>query len=66
MDGKPEPMGVLDFKYDAEKGTLTSEFTRGNTRGVWELTVKGDTMEGTLTILPDKTIGRHVKVKKEK
>ena len=66
VDGKPEQMGVLEFKYDSEKGTLTSDFTRGNTHGLWELTVKGDTMEGTLIILPDKTIGRRVKVKKEK
>src|SRR4051812_43802791 len=66
VDGKPELMGVFDFKYDAEKETLTSEFTRGNTHGVWELTVKGDEMEGTLIILPDKTIGRRVKVKKVK
>ena len=66
VDGKPEQMGVLEFKYDSEKGTLTSEFTRGNTHGLWELTVKGDEMEGTLIILPDKTIGRRVKVKKEK
>jgi hypothetical protein len=66
VDGKPELMGVLEFKYDAEKGTLTNEFTRGNTHGIWELTVKGDTIEGTLIILPDKNIGRRVKVKKEK
>ena len=66
VDGKSELMGILEFKYDSEKGTLTNEFTRGNTHGLWELTVKGDTMEGTLIILPDKTIGRRVKVKKVK
>ena len=66
VDGKPELMGVLDFKYDAGKGTLTGEFTRGTTHGVWEYNVKGNEMEGTLSILPDKTIGRRVKVKKEK
>src|SRR5256885_8710445 len=46
VDGKPEQMGVLEFKYDSEKGTLTSDFTRGNTHGLWKLMVKGDTMEG--------------------
>jgi hypothetical protein len=66
VDGKLELMGVLEFKYDSEKGTLTGEFTRGNTHGVWELVVKGDTMEGTLIVLPDKTLARRVKVKKEK
>jgi hypothetical protein len=65
VDGKPEPMGELDLKYDALKGTLIGEFTIHGTHGVWEYTVKGDTMEGTLTILPDKSIVRRVKVQKE-
>jgi hypothetical protein len=65
VDGKPETMGVLDFKYDGDKGTLVCEFTRGNTHGVWEFTVKEDTMEGTLVVLPAKTLARRVKLKKE-
>lgn len=66
IDGKPEEMGVLDFKYDKTKGTLFNEFTKGNTHGIFEFTVNGDTMEGTLKILPDKTIGRRIKVTKVK
>jgi hypothetical protein len=66
IDGKPEEMYVLDFKYDRTKGTLFNEFTVGHTHGIWEYTVKGDVMEGTLKILPDKTIGRRVKVTKVK
>jgi hypothetical protein len=65
VNGKPEPMGVLDFKYDSEKRTLVCDFTRGNTHGLWELTVKGTTMEGTLMLLPDKSLVRRVKVHKE-
>jgi hypothetical protein len=65
IDGKPEPMWELEFTYDRDKHTLTNEFTRGNTHGLWEFSVKEDTMEGTLVILPDKTIGRRVKVKKD-
>jgi len=65
VNGKPETMGVLDFKYDGEKHTLTCDFTRGQTHGVWEFTVKEDTMEGTLVVLPDKTLARRVKLKKE-
>jgi hypothetical protein len=64
VNGKPEPMGVLDFKYDAAKGTLTGEFSNSRYHGVWEYAVKGNNMEGTLTLLPSKTIGRRVKVKK--
>ena len=64
VDGKPEPMGVLDFKYDGAKGTLVGEFTNARYHGLWEYTVKGNTMEGTLTLLPSKEIVRHVKVRK--
>jgi hypothetical protein len=65
VNGKPELMGVLDFKYDSEKQTLICDFTRGNIHGLWELTVKGNTMEGTLMLLPDKTLVRRAKLKKE-
>jgi hypothetical protein len=65
INGKPETMYVLDFKYDEKKGTLTGEFVNSRYHGVWEYTVKGDTMEGTLTLLPDKTIARRVRVRKE-
>jgi len=65
VNGKPELMGVLDFKFDSEKQTLVCDFTRGNTHGLWEFTVEGNAMEGTLIVLPDKTLVRRVKVKKE-
>ncbi len=66
VNGKPETMGVLEFVYDAQKQTLSSEFTRNNWHGIWELALKGDLMEGTLATLPDKTIVRRIKVKKDK
>jgi hypothetical protein len=65
VDGKPEMMGVLDFKYDSEKGTLVCDFSRGSTHGLWEFAIKGDTMEGTLVVLPAKTLARRVKLKKD-
>jgi hypothetical protein len=66
VSGKPETMGVLDFVSDAQKQTLSSEFTRNSRHGIWEFAVKGDLMEGSLTTLPDKTIVRRIKVKKDK
>lgn len=65
VNGKPETMGVLDFNYDGDKDTLVCEFTRGTTHGLWEFKVKEDTMEGTLVVLPAKTLARRVKLKKE-
>ena len=62
VDGKPEPMGVLEFKYDASKETLIGEFQNSRYHGLWEYTVKGNIMEGTLSLLPDKTIARRIRV----
>jgi hypothetical protein len=64
INGKPEEMGVLECRYDASKSRLTCEFTVNSTHGVFEFTIKGDEMEGTLKILPAGTLGRNIKVKK--
>jgi hypothetical protein len=64
INGKPEEMGVLECKYDASKSTLTCEFTVNSTHGVFEFTVKGDAMDGTLKILPAGTLGRRINVKR--
>jgi hypothetical protein len=65
IDGKPEPIAELEFTYDAEKKTLVNEFTRGHTHGVWEFKLAGNTIAGVLLVLPEKTIARQVKVKKD-
>lgn len=44
VEGKPENMGTLDFKYDAKAETLISE-----QHGHWLFYVKGKKMDGTLT-----------------
>lgn len=64
VNGKPEEMGVLECKYDSAKSTLTCEFTVNSTHGVFEFTVKGDEMDGTLKILPAGTLGRRINVKR--
>ena len=64
VDGKPEPMGVIDLKYDASKQTLTGETQTARYRLWWEFTIKGRRMEGTLSLLPDQTIARRIKAQK--
>lgn len=64
VNGRAEPMGVIQFEYDAARRTLTGELKGGRFRGVWEFKVEGGAMEGTLTILPDKSVARRVKVRK--
>jgi len=60
VDGKPVNMGALDYTYDRKNGSLLNE-TEGR---IWKFIVKGNTIEGTLT-LPDKTVYRRVTLKKE-
>lgn len=64
VDGVPEQMYVLDFKYDAAEDTLTGEFNVNGTHGVYEYVVKGDGMEGTGKLLPAGTVFRRIKVKR--
>ena len=62
LDGKRVPMGALMFDVDDLNRTVRSEFTVGQTRGVWLFTVAGDTMTGTLELLPDRSKARDVRV----
>ena len=64
VNRKPEPMGVIDLKYDASKQTLIGETQTARYHLFWEFTIKGNIMEGTLSLLPDKTIARRIKVQK--
>lgn len=66
VNGKPEAMGTFDFVYDARRQTLTSEFKNERVHVIFELAVKGDLLEGTLSTLPERTPVRHIKVKKDK
>ena len=64
VDGKLEWMGDIYLKYDAAKQTLTGELENSRFKGVWEFTVKGNVMEGGLSILPDRATGRKIRVQK--
>jgi len=68
VNGKPEFMGEFDMTFDAEKMTLTAEFTiqRTGGKGVWLFKVGGDKMDGTLTVFPENEIGRKVSVRRKK
>jgi len=66
VNNKPVTMGTFDFSYDARKQMLTSEFKNDRVHIIFELAVKGDLLEGTLATLPDQTLVRRIKVKKNK
>ena len=64
IDGQRVPMGKLEFHYDEAKGELSCEFTRNQNHGLWQFTVLGDAMEGSLVLLPGRDQVRSVKVKR--
>ena len=61
VNGKPEFMGDIDLKFDARNNTLIGELNGPRYRGVWEFTVKGNMMWGTLSLLPEKRIVRQIR-----
>ncbi len=65
VNGKPETMGVFDFAYDTQKRMLTSEFKNSRVHLFFELAVQGNVLEGSLASLPDRTLVRRIKVKKD-
>lgn len=64
VDGKRLPMGALDLEADAERRLVRGVFTRAQTTGEWSFAVTGDSMTGSLVILPDRSVARDVKVKR--
>jgi hypothetical protein len=66
IDGQRIPMGKLEFQYNEKTGELSSDFTRGQTHGLWQFKVSGETMVGTLVLLPSKELVRDVKVRRVK
>jgi hypothetical protein len=64
VDGKPDFMGDIFLKYDAAKQTLTGALQNSRSQGVWEFTVKENIIEGGLYSLPDRAVGRKIRVQK--
>jgi hypothetical protein len=65
VGGANELMYEMDFTYDAAANTITSEFTINSNHGIWEYKIVGGTIEGTLKMLPEKTLVRQVRIKKQ-
>ena len=66
VNGKPDFMGEGEFAYDAKKQTLVSEFKNARVHLVIEFAVKNDVIEGVVAALPERTVVRNIKVKKDR
>ena len=66
VDGKREFMGALDFTHEAKSGSWTTEFENSRVHALWRLTVTGETLRGTMVVLPSRAVARRMDLKKEK
>ena len=65
VDGKPENMGEWDMDVDGNR--LTHEMTnRRGERALWDFTVDGDHIAGTLKLLPGGVVVRKIDVRRKR
>ncbi len=61
-DNKLVNMGDLDFTFDPKTSVLTNFYDNGRTKFRIDLTVKGNSMTGQMTLLPSKAVVRKIKI----
>jgi len=64
VDGKLESMGVIDLIYDTTKQMLAGDLKNSRFGGVWQFTVRGNTIEGALILVPGHYVARQIRVHK--
>lgn len=64
VDKQEEEMGDLVFTIDPKTSSITNEFVNKGSHGLWKLTIKGDSMTGTLS--KDKVVVRRLTLKAQK
>jgi hypothetical protein len=65
VKGERQFLGTLRCDYNPSKKNLSCTF-RGKDYDVWEYTLSGDTLQGTLTIDGGKTLYRRISVKRQR
>jgi hypothetical protein len=63
VNGVRVPMGALDF-VRAPDGSWSTEIETPRTHALWRLTIAGDAMNGTLWLVPSKTLVRRVELRR--
>ena len=65
VDGQRQPMGDLEFVYDAKEACWRSELNTSRVHAVWSLKVVGRTMTGHLRDIPTDTDTRDVRLERD-
>jgi len=65
VDGKQDPMGTLALRYDAATKAWVADWSNARYHLLWSFQPGGKTLTGTLFVLPDRRVARHITVKKD-
>ena len=66
VDSRREPMGSLEFTFDAANGRWSTDIVTPRVRATWSLAVAGTSMTGTMVQLPSKAVVRRMTLTKDK
>ena len=64
VDGKRVPMGELEFARDVKDGSWTTVIETPRVHAIWQLTVKGGAMTGTMRLLPSNAVVRKMDLRR--
>jgi hypothetical protein len=65
VDGKPESMGTLALGYVAATKAWVADWSNARYHLLWTFEVTGRTLTGTLLVLPERRLARHISVRKD-
>lgn len=65
VDGKQDPMGTLALRYDAATKAWVADWSNARYHLLWSFQPGGKTLTGTLFVLPERRVARHITVKKD-
>ena len=64
VNGVAESMGILTLGPDSTGKTWSGEWSNARYHLLWSFELSGKTLTGTLLLLPERRVGRHIALKK--
>ena len=64
VNGTPEEMGTLALVYDTTTKGWVADWSNARYHLLWSFEVSGKTLTGTLLVLPERRVARHITLKK--
>ena len=65
VNGVAESMGVITVGYDSAAKAWAGIWSNARYRLLWTFEVRGTVLSGTLQLLPDRRVARHISARKD-